>query len=303
MSNRERVLIFGFGYHGRAVYRLLDRKIYDIVGFIDNLSTITPSAEDGAYALYPGAIDGKFDDTNIYHIKNINHIDFDKVIISGPFMDDMIRQLKDEFIIDQKKILIMGRSDLTLNSIALEKKEKKLCEMLHYFINLSTKEDIDYWMCYSSLLALKRGEEFAKFSDIDICVMSEQIPLIFDLLNKDSGLYDITTAKYESSTKYWKKGDVHAIAMSERTDIVISEPAKIDIIALRKNHDKVFVPGWGAMQVFPFSCFDGCSTIRRFNIDISVPVNAEECLRLLYGENWKVPVERWQHKNYLNPLA
>ena len=26
MSNRERVLIFGFGYHGRAVYRLLDRK-------------------------------------------------------------------------------------------------------------------------------------------------------------------------------------------------------------------------------------------------------------------------------------
>ena len=104
-------------------------------------------------------------------------------------------------------------------------------------------------------------------------------------------------------TKYWKKGDVHAIAMSERTDIVISEPAKIDIIALRKNHDKVFVPGWRGMQVFPFSCFDGNSTISRFNIDISVPVNAEECLRLLYGENWKVPVERWQHKNYLNPLA
>ena len=31
-----RVLIFGLSYHGRAVYRLLDRKIYDIVGFIEN---------------------------------------------------------------------------------------------------------------------------------------------------------------------------------------------------------------------------------------------------------------------------
>ena len=301
MSNRERVLIFSLSYHSRAVYRLLDRKIYDIVGFIDNLSKTIPSTEDGAYALYPGAIDGKFDDTNIYHIKNINHIDFDKVIISGRNIDDMIRQLKDEFIIDQKKILVMERSDLVLNGIALEKKEKKLCEMLHYFNNLSSKEDIDYWMGYSSLLALKRGEEFAKFSDIDICIMSEQIPLLFNVLNKDSGLYDITTAKYKSSTKYWKKGDVHAIAMSERTDIVISEPAKIDIVALSKYHDRVFAPGpLDKIDMFPFSFFDGSSTISRFNIDISVPVNAEEYLRLVYGENWKTPVERWQHKNYKN---
>ena len=87
--------------------------------------------------------------------------------------------------------------------------------------------------------------------------------------------------------------------MSERTDIVISEPAKIDIIALSKHHDGFFAPGPSlTMHIFPFSCFDGSSTIRRFNIDISVPKNAEEYLRLLYGDNWKTPVERWQHKNY-----
>ena len=284
MSNRERVLIFGLSYHGRAVYRLLDRKIYDIVGFIENDID---------------KIGGKFDGKNIYHTKNINHIDFDKVIISGRNIDDMVRQLKDEFIIDKKKILVMERSDLTLNSIALEKKEKKLCEMLHYFNNLSSKENIKYWMSFSSLLALKREEEFAKFSDMDVCVMSEQIPLISDLLNKDSGLYDITTNKYQSTTKYWKKGDVSSIIISERTNIVISEPAIIDIMALSKYHDKVFVPGpWGTMHSFPFSFFDGSNTISRFNIDISVPVNTEEYLRLIYGENWKTPVERWQHKNY-----
>ena len=280
---------------------MLDRKIYDIVGFIDKLSTISPIVGDRAYALYPGAIDGKFDDTNIYHIKNINHIDFDKVIISGPYIEDMMRQLKDEFIIDRKKILVMERSDLVLNGIALEKKEKKLCEMLHYFNNLSSKEDIDYWMTHSSLLALKRGEEFAKFSDIDICIMSEQIPLFFDVLNKESRLYDITTHKYDSDSKFWKKGDISSITISERIDVVISEPAAIDIIGLSKYHDRVFVPGpFDKMYIFPFSYFDGSSTISRFNIDISVPKNAEEYLRLLYGDNWKTPVERWQHKNYKN---
>ena len=52
------------------------------------------------------------------------------------------------------------------------------------------------------------------------------------------------------------------------------------------------------MHSFPFSYFDGRGVISRFNIDISVPVNTEEYLRLVYGENWKIPVERWQHKNY-----
>jgi predicted nucleotidyltransferase len=284
VSKRQRVLIFGLSYHGRAVYRLLDRKIYDIVGFIENDID---------------KISGKFGDANIYHINNITHIDFDKVIVAGRNIDDMIRQLKDEFNIDRGKILVMGRSDLALNSSALEKKEKTLCEMLYYFINLSSKEGIEYWMSHSSLLALKRGEEFAKFSDIDVCILSEQIPLFFDVLNKESTLYDITTHKYDSDSKYWKKGDISSITISERIDVVISEPAAIDIIALSKYHDKVFVPGpWGTMFSFPFSFFDGSNTISRFNIDISVPVNTEEYLRLLYGENWKTPVERWQHKKY-----
>ena len=85
-----RVLIFGLSYHGRAVYRLLDRKIYNIVGFVENDID---------------KVGGKFNDTKIYHVNNINHIDFDKVIVSGRNIDDMIRQLKDDFIIDQNGII------------------------------------------------------------------------------------------------------------------------------------------------------------------------------------------------------
>ena len=57
VNSRVRVLIFGLSYHGRAVYRLLDRKVYDIIGFIENDID---------------KIDGKFGDVRIDHIKNIN---------------------------------------------------------------------------------------------------------------------------------------------------------------------------------------------------------------------------------------
>ncbi len=284
MSIPKRVLIFGMSYHSRAVYRLLDKSIYIIVGFIENDIN---------------KVGSKFDNISIYNIEDINSIDYDEVIISGRNIDDMIIQLKGHFGINKEKIVVMGRSDLALNINDLAKKEKKLSEMLHYFINLSSKKDIEYWMSYSSLLALKRGEEFAKFSDIDICIMSQHIPLFFDILNKGSGLYNITTNKYNSNSKYWKKGDISSITISERIDVVISEPAAIDIIALSKYHDKVYVPGpFNKMHIFPFSHFDGRSTISRFNIDISVPVSAEKYLRLVYGDNWKTPIERWQHKNY-----
>ena len=266
------------------MYRLLDKSIYTIVGFIENDIN---------------KIGGKFDNISIYNIENINSIDYDKVIISGRNIDDMIIQLRDQFVINKEKIVVMGRSDLALNIIALEKKEKKLCEMLHHVINLSNKEDIDYWMSYSSLLALKRGEEFAKFSDIDISVMSDKILLFLDSLNKNSKQYDITTCSYQKSSKYWNKGDISSITISERVDITISEPAAIDLVALSKYHESAFVPGpFDKMHCFPLSYFDGNNTISRFNIDLRVPSNVEEYLQLVYGDNWVKPVERWQHKNY-----
>lgn len=283
MIKLKRVLIFGLSYHGRAVYRMLDRKIYEIIGFLENDE---------------GKVGCKFDDTKIYHTKEINHIEFDEVIVSGRNIDDMVGQLKNDFIIDHKKIKVMERSDIALNRNALDNKEKKLCEMLNYFVKLSSNLDIDYWVSYSSLLALKRGEEFAKFSDIDICIMAEHLSSFLDVLIKNSKFYDITTDKYQSDSKYWNKGDISSITISEKIDIAIAEPASIDVIALSKFKDRVFVPGpFDKMYIFPFSHFDGSATISRFNIDIKVPKNPEELLRLIYGEDWEIPVERWQHKN------
>jgi hypothetical protein len=284
VSIPKRVLIFGMSYHSRAVYRLLDKSIYIIVGFVENDIN---------------KVGGKFDNIRIYNIEDINSIDYDEVIISGRNIDDMIIQLKGHFGINKEKIVVMGRSDLALNINDLAKKEKKLSEMLHHVINLSIKEDIDYWMSYSSLLALKRGEEFAKFSDVDISVMSDKILLFLDSLNKNSKQYNIATNSYQKSSKYWNKGDISSITISERVDITISEPAAIDLVALSKYQESAFVPGpFEKMHCFPLSYFDGNCTISRFNLDLRVPSNVEGYLQLVYGDKWISPVERWQHKNY-----
>ena len=280
----KKILIFGMSYHGRAVYRLLDKSINNIIGFVENDIN---------------KIGNNFDNIEIFNINSINNIDFDEVIISGRNIDDMNSQLVNDFNIDPKKIRVMNRSDLTLKNKDLEKKENILSEMLHYFINLSLKADVDYWMGFSSLLALKREEKFANFSDIDICIMAEKISLFIDLLNKNSDLYDIFIFRYTNNSNYWKKGDVSSITISQKVDQVVSEPAAIDIVAISRYEDNVYVPGpFNKMHCFPLSHFIGNNSITRFNINFSVPVNAEQYLKLLYGDNWKKPVERWQHKNY-----
>ncbi len=284
MNNLVRVLIFGLSYHGRAVYRFLDRNLYDVVGFLDN--DIEKS----------GKI---FGDVKIHHVKNINLVDFDVIIVAGRNIDEMIRQLVGKLFISEENIMIMNRSDLSVKGNALNSRERVLVDMLLNFTSLVKERGIKYWVTKSSLLALKRGEYFAKFSDVDICIMSEQIPLFVDSIDKYFSSYDIKIEKYDTSSKYWEKGDVSSIEIFEKIDPVIAEPALIDISVLNKYNDSIFIKSlYDTLTILPFYFFDGHSIINYHNMDFSVPKNTEEYLRLTYGDDWSIPAERWQHKHY-----
>ena len=284
MNFAKKALIFGMSYHGRAAYRLLKNSDYIISGFLENDL---------------GIVGNKFDNVNIYHIEDLCNLEYDEIIVSGRNIDDMLRQLKEEFQINQDKVKVLGRSDLQLNRIALEKKENILSEMLHFVIQQLNKNNISYWMSYSSLLALFRGEEFAKFSDIDICIMSEEIFSLSENIMETSIIYNSSCSYYKSNSRYWSKGGISSITISEKIDNVDSEPAAIDIVALSKFQDCVYVPGpFGKEHCFPIDYFAGSDFISRFGLELSVPKNAEDFLSLLYGDNWVKPVERWQHKNY-----
>jgi hypothetical protein len=284
LNDRIRVLIFGLSYHGRAVYRLLDRGLYDIVGFLDN--DIKKSGE-------------MFGNSMVYHARDINFINFDIVIVAGRNIDDMNRQLTRDFFIAKEKIIVMNRSDLLIKGNILNSREDVLKDMLFRLKNLVKNKSINYWVIKSSLLALKRGEKFAEFSDVDICIMSEQAHLFIDDLNKVFPMYDVKVERYYSSSKYWKKGSISSILITEKVDPVISEPALIDISVLNKHDNKVFIKSLhNTVTILPFSHFNGASVITRYNLEFSVPKDAEEYLRLIYGNEWKISVDRWQNKYY-----
>lgn len=284
MNIAKKALIFGMSYHGRAAYRLLKNNNYIILGFLEN---------------DPDTVGNKFDNVNIYPIEALSNLEYDEIIVAGRNIDDMLRQLKEEFQINQDKVKVLGRSELQLNGIALEKKENILSEMLHFVIQQLNKNNISYWMSYSSLLALFRGEEFAKFSDIDICIMSDEIFSLSENIMETSIIYNSSFSYYKSNSRYWRKGSISSITISEKIDNVVSEPAAIDIVALSKFQDCVYVPGpFGKEHCFPIDYFEGSDFISRFGLELAVPKNAEDFLCLLYGDNWVKPVERWQHKNY-----
>ena len=129
--------------------------------------------------------------------------------------------------------------------------------------------------------------------------MSEQAHLFIDDLNKVFPMYDVKVERYYSSSKYWKKGSISSILITEKVDPVISEPALIDISVLNKHDNKVFIKSLhNTVTILPFSHFNGASVITRYNLEFSVPKDAEEYLRLIYGNEWKISVDRWQNKYY-----
>jgi hypothetical protein len=279
-----KVLIFGLHYHGRAVYRSLNKSLYKIVGFIDN--DVKKSGE-------------LFGDIKIHHTSDLSLINFDKIIIAGRNIDEMVSQLINDFHLSKEKIIIMNRSDIAIKGKDLEHRESVLCNMLFHFTNLVNEREIDYWVTKSSLLALKRGEKFAKFSDVDIVIMSSKVPLFLNILEELQCSYNIEINRQIIDSKYWKKGDVSSVKISEKADYVAVEPALIDITILNKFSNNIYIRTLhNTITVLPTHFFDGNDTIKRYNINFSVPKNSEEYLRFVYGKEWRIPTEQWQHKNY-----
>ncbi len=284
MSNRCRVLIFGLSYHGRAVYRCLDRNTYDIIGFLDNdikKNKLT------------------FGGVRVYQPEEIEFIDFDTIIVSGRYVDVMIRQLINELSIDEKKILIMDRTKIAINDDALKIREGMFFNMFINFKKIFDNNNIKHWIGFSSLLALKRKEGFSKFGDIDIGVMSEQIPIFMDELMKSDFPYDIEISRYSNSSKYWKSGDISSIGITDRIDPITMEPAVIDVHVLNKYDKNIYIKFLDDKTfVLPFSYFDGNSVIRYKNLDFMTPKNVGGYLKLIYGDDWKIPAKNWQRDNY-----
>ena len=156
----ERVVIFGSGYHGRAAYRKLkNNSNCKVLCFIDN-----GKEKEHSY----------FDDVEIYSPRKIKELLFDKIVITGRYTKEQSSQVINDLGISKSKLWLMSKEDIMPSSHELSAKEELIYYALTKFVEIIKKGGVEYWLDYSSLLAVVRGDLFSVYSDVDIAMTSQE---------------------------------------------------------------------------------------------------------------------------------
>ena len=158
-----KIVIFGIGGAGRAIYRTL-KDDNQIIAFIENNSSL---------------YDTFYDDILIKPVDFIKEIEFDKIAISGVWIEEMKKQLLD-LGVQEDKIWLVDDSSLKFSSLD---RERTTDSLIKEFSRLMRNENISYFIEGSSLLCLLRGQNLSDVSDVDILVTSkEDIEKIWEVL-------------------------------------------------------------------------------------------------------------------------
>ena len=137
---QKKILIFGVGLSGRAVFRKLSQvNENNIVGFLDNN--------------FP-AKEKTFFNKAVYLPAQISRIDFDLIVISGRDINEIQNQLVNDLKVPINKILILARSDLALSESVKNNKEVSIINILKKLTNEMSSNNIDYWIDFGAPLAL-----------------------------------------------------------------------------------------------------------------------------------------------------
>ena len=112
---KKKIIIFGCGFHGRAVYRKCKilKKKYEIIGWIDNDKK---------------KINKKLFNTKIFSVNSINNIKYDYIIISGRNVEEKIKQIKK--INKTSNILLWDNSKINPTKKQIVRRDKSLSKIL-----------------------------------------------------------------------------------------------------------------------------------------------------------------------------
>ena len=281
----KRVIIFGLGYYGRAIFRKLQRNPnkYTIVCFIDN----DTDKHGGEFANIP-----------ILSPKKLKKIDFDKVLIAGRSIQSQIEQLENQLQIPKSKIRVLKKSEVAISGIDSLNREKSTLEMVEIVLKIFTRNRIDYWLDYSSLLALCRKGKLSDYSDVDISLISYNAA---NILWKE--LSSLNIPGIEISKGYDKDKSSHKIIkikMSSVVNIEKEEPALIDIAVKSRENDSYVNDINGIPTYTPVKYLSGFTIKGYHNLELRMPLHVGEYLEFVYGRDWKIPAEYWYEDSYGN---
>lgn len=287
MANRPiQVVVFGVGAHGRAAFRALRRQPerYSVVGFLDN----DPNKQGSAFAGVP-----------IYSPDSLVSASFDVVAVAGRQVERMCRQLVQDLHLPEAKILRLKRSEIAASDQEIDVRSKDTDQILQFVTGMLLDLGVSYWIDASSLLALHRGSDLSRFSDVDVTIVDfARIDEIVQALEQTD--YVLEKVGYPKQTAITQKGRLYKLVISSRVDVEYSEPACIDIICKAFHNGAYLMPFGDRFLYTPEQQLSRFDTFSYHALDLRIPDQAVDYLSLIYGGNWQVPAEFWSDKDYGN---
>jgi len=281
-----KIVIFGIGVAGRAMYRFLKQN-HNIVGFVENNSELHNTL---------------FNNIFIYPVEDIKNLDFDRIALGGVWLEDMKNQLF-RLNIKEEKIWVI---DDNLFLYSSENRVKVTDIFIKEFSNIMRNTDISYFVDGSSLLCLLRNQDLSNAQDIDIMVKScEDLNKIYSMIkdNKIFKEHQVIKVEYPKNTLISKKGELQKIVIKSNSDSANTEPVILDITALIEIKDYYFLSY--ASDYFLYydkEHIEGENYFEYKGIPLLIPYYEDKFLELLYGKNWITPATKWSYLDYGNIL-
>lgn len=281
-----KIVIFGIGGAGRAIYRTL-KDDNQIIAFIENNSSL---------------YDTFYDDILIKPVDFIKEIEFDKIAISGVWIEEMEKQLLD-LGVQEDKIWLVDDSSLKFSSLD---RERTTDSLIKEFARLMRNENISYFIEGSSLLCLLRGQNLSDVSDVDILVTSkEDIEKIWEVLNKSTIFLNQELKKivYEKDKILSKKDEIDKIIVKSKNQSYDTEPTNFDInLAYDVGDFYILDYENESYHYYSKEFIEQGRQIEYKDIKLQIPLYAEKYVEQAYGKNWRIPAKKWSYMDYKNLL-
>lgn len=272
-----KAVIFGTGYHSRKIFRKFKKK-YKILYFVDNDKK---------------KIGKKIFKKEIKKVevlkKDYNEINL--ILIYGIYSKTFIKQARSLGV--SKKILLLDYKS-TLPSIQENKnRERFSIEILKNFIKILEKENINYYLIASSLIAILRKDNLANYSDVDIGISEKNMNKAYNALKILKKKYKITRSSSKSILK------ISQILIKSINNIEKFEPATIDCVPIYTKKKFAYIK-FRDKKYFKFdkNFFSKNFKIKYKKSLVNVPSNPKKFLETMYGKNWYSRPKNWKEKFY-----
>ena len=258
-----KVVIFGTGAAGRAIYRVIKDKD-DIVAFIDNS---------------PSKINTFYKGIKIIAPAELKKLSFDAVLIGGVWADEMSAQLLN-LGIDKEKIKLIDDKDI---SYSTDNRAKTTNYYVKSLVGILDELGYDYFIDGSGLLSILRKRELSVVSDVDIMLFENKslsnlaniLPQVFPELN-----IEIRYCQKDYAAR--KKGDIFNIIISDNSE----EKMVLDINAYDKYKNFYTLPYNEKYFYIPKEFLDELISLDYKDFKLKAPKRYDEYLSLVYGKNY-----------------